>query len=373
MSAGILRVLVVAGLSLGLASCSVPRGAALQQEITYEADKEHPRLEVVPVTRASAPALAAWPQSGWKGGYSWLSRGGGSNTNMIRPQDRIDLIIWDNSVNSLLTSSSTKAAEMRNLLVGSDGTVFMPYVGPVRVSGQSPEEARRTLQEKLNPVLQDAQVQLAFNAGQGNSIDIVSGVSSPGTYPLPNRNYTILSALSQGGGISPTLRNPVVRLQRAGQNYEISAKQLFKDASKNIVMRGGDQIIVEQDDRFFTALGAAGREELLYFDRDKITALEALSMIGGINDNRADPKGILILREFPNSVLRFDGTGPSKQQVIYTIDLTSADGLFGARNFTINPGDTVLATESPVTSIRTIFGIIGNLVGVSNSVNNFVN
>ncbi|MCA0920379.1 polysaccharide biosynthesis/export family protein [Pseudooceanicola nanhaiensis] len=373
MSAGILKVFVLAGLSLGLASCSIPRGAALQREITREADAEFPNVEVVPVSRASAPVLAQWPQSGWKGGYNWLARGGGSNSSVIRPQDRIDLIIWDNSTNSLLTSETSKAAEMPGLLVSSDGTIFMPYVGPVRISGMSPEEARRTLQEKLNPVLQDAQVQLAFTAGQGNSIDLVSGVSTPGTYPLPHRNYTILSALSQGGGISTTLRNPVVRLQRSGATYAIPAKALFEDASKNIVVRGGDQIVVEQDDRYFTALGATGVEELIYFDRQSINALEAMSMMGGLNDNRADPKGILILREYPSSVLRFDGTGPSKQQVIYTVDLTTADGLFGARNFSVNPGDTVLATESPVTSIRTIFGIVGNLVGVSNSVSDFTN
>ena len=47
-----------------------------------------------------------------------------------------------------------------------------------------------------------------------------------------------------------------------------------------------------------------------------------------------------------------------------------ADGLFAARKFEINPRDTVLATESPVNAARTILGLLGTAIGVSNSVSN---
>jgi len=95
-----------------------------------------------------------------------------------------------------------------------------------------------------------------------------------------------------------------------------------------------------------------------------------LSVIGGLAETRADLKGVVILREYPVSVLRSDGTGPAMQQVVFTLDLTSADGLFAARNFQVNPLDTVLATESPVVSARTIFGILGSVIGVGNSLTN---
>lgn len=42
-------------------------------------------------------------------------------------------------------------------------------------------------------------MQLSVQSGQGNSVDIVTGVAQPGVYPLPDRNSTILSLLAQAG------------------------------------------------------------------------------------------------------------------------------------------------------------------------------
>ena len=98
------------------------------------------------------------------------------------------------------------------------------------------------------------------------------------------------------------------------------------------------------------SLGAAGAESQFDFNRDNVSALDALSIIGGVNDTRANPKGVLVLREYPASALKSGQRGPRQQRVVFTIDLTTSDGLFSARNFHINSGDLVLATESPVSS-----------------------
>lgn len=353
-----------------LVACSLPRGAALQSEIVKQKKDETPTIDVVPVTRLSVPLISQWPATGWSGGYNWPGKSRGPSSNVIRPADRVSLVIWDSQENSLLTNEAEKVVNMRDLVVSPSGAIFVPYIDEVVISGQTPDQARRNIQEKLSAILPAAQVQLAFAAGDANSVDLVSGVPNPGTVPLPHRNFTILSLISQGGGISSDLRNPLVRLIRGNTTYEIPAKDLLANASRNIVLRGGDQVVVEEDERFFTALGATGTEKIVYFDREQVTALEAMSMIGGISDTRADPKGVLVLREYPARALRFDGSGPKMRQVVFTIDLTSADGLFAARNLRINPKDTVLVTESPVTTANTIFGLIGRLVGVNAQISN---
>ena len=96
-------------------------------------------------------------------------------------------------------------------------------------------------------------------------------------------------------------------------------------------------------------------------------------MIGGVNDTRADPKGILILREYPTSALETDGSGPAEQRVVFTLDLTNSDGLFSARNFPIYSGDLVLATESPVVFVRTFIGVIGSGFGILSAANSAAN
>ena len=309
------------------------------------------------------------PATGWKGGYNWLGAKGGPNSAAIRSGDTVNIVIWDSQENSLLTPREAKAVTLAPMQVSADGTIFVPYLGEVVVNGQTPEAARTQIQTAMEPIAPSAQVQLSVDAGSRNSVDLVSGVGKPGSYPMPSRNYSILSLLAEGGGISPNLKNPLVRLIRGSKTYEIRAERLFSEAGLNTNLQGGDKVVVREDERYFTALGATGKESLIHFEQDHISALEAMSLVGGITDNRANPKGVLILREYPRKATRADGIkGPTMPHVVFTFDLTSADGLFAARNFQVNPKDTVLATESPLVAANTIFGLLGSLIGLNNAV-----
>lgn len=339
-------------------------------EVLKEQDKDNPSFQVVQVDRQNVAALRAWPVTGWSGAYHWLSANRGPSGQIIRPGDLINLVIWDNQENSLLTAAGTNSVEMSGLLVSPSGEVFVPYLNEVLVSGMRPDEARHKIQKALWPIAPDAQVQLIHRSGSRNSVDLVSGVVKPGSYPLAERNVTILSVLAQAGGVLPSLRYPLVRLIRSGKTYEIRAEDLMANASKNVILRGDDKVLVKEDDRYFTSLGATGTEQLVYFTKEHITALEAMSLIGGLSDARANPKGVLILRDYSPGQLRQDGKGPELPQVIFALDLTSADGLFAARKFEVNPGDTVLATESPVTTAQTILGLMGRALGLGITVNN---
>lgn len=354
---------------MSLTACSLPRGAALSSEILSERGVEQPTFSVVPVSRSNIAQLAKWPATGWSGRYHWLKSGRGPNSPVIRAGDVLNLVIWDSEENSLLAPEAQKLVNMPNLIVSSAGTIFIPYLNKVSVVGKTPDQARSLIQSSIVSIAASAQVQLSVIAGKQNSADLVTGVAKPGTYPLPDRNYTILSLLATGGGITPTMRNPLVRLIRNGKTYETPANALFSDAAKNILIRGNDKVLVQEDKRYFTALGATGTESIVYFDKENISAIEGLSMIGGLTDSRADLKGILVLREYATRALRTDGTGPEMEQVIFVFDLTSADGLFASRNFQINPNDTILATESTVTKTGTILAIIGSALGIATRLN----
>lgn len=366
----ILRVILWGLCAIGLVACTLPRGAALQGEITRNQDDIDAPFMVVPINRANLPQLKTWPATGWEGHYHWFQAPRGPKSNSIRPGDQIDLVIWDNQANSLLTSPEQKSVRMDGLRVSPSGTVFVPYLDEVRISGMSPEGAREKISSELELVVPDAQVQLSFTSGPDNSVDAVRGFRQPGTYPMPNRNFSILSLISQAGGITDNLENPLVRVIRDSRTFEIRADTLFERASANVVLRGGDKVVVEEDDRYFVALGATGNETIVPFDRETITAVEALALLGGLTDNRANPQGVLILREYETRQLRSDGAGPNREQVVFTIDLTSADGLFAANKFQVNPKDLVVATESPVSSVRTIFSLVGSAFGVVNNIAN---
>ncbi len=353
-----------------VSACALPRGAAINTEVLREQNKEEPTFSVMPVTRANLAEIQSWPVTGWGGSYHWLGNSRGPASNVIRAGDKVDLVIWDSTENSLLTGEAERAVAMQGITVSPSGTIFVPYLDEIVVNGLTESQARSRIQTALEPIIASAQVQVIHQPGKNNSVDLVSGVTKPGAYPLPDRNTTVLSLIAQGGGISTALRNPLVRLIRGSKTYEIRSERLFADASKNVTLRGNDKLLVQEDDRYFSALGAAGEEQLVYFEKEDITAIEAVSMMGGLADTRANPKGVLVLREYAPRQMRSDGKGPDMPYVVFTFDLTSADGLFAARKFQVNPKDTVLATESPVNAARTIFGLIGSTVGLSNQLAN---
>ena len=350
---------------LAVAGCSMPRGAALQSEILRGTDTADSTVQVIEVTRATITDLDRWPVADPETRHHWVTTGAAPTARMIRAGDLLSISVWDSQPDSLLTTGDQRVVNMDHVPVSASGHVFVPYVGEVRVSGMSSEMARREIQDRLTPIVPDGQVQLSVNPGSGNTIDVVTGVARPGRVQLPEISPTILSVLAESGGISPSLRNPVVRLNRAGQAYAIPASELFSSPGNDIQLRGGDRVLVEEDDRSYIALGATGRQEVVNFEREDINTLDAVSTIGGLSNSRADLQGVMVLRTYPASLVRETGPYPRQEEVIFTFDLTSADGLFAARRFQIEAGDVVLATESPVPLIAQTITMLRTLRNVN--------
>lgn len=360
------RRLLLTGASLAvLSACALPRGAPRQREVLSGAEAAAPDFAVYQVTPAFLPELAQWPAVGTTPSDGWLPRRRGPASVAIAPGDRLDLRIWDSEENSLITTPEAKSAEMLGLTVSPDGYIFVPYIEEVRVAGLSPERARRAVQDRLKVIIPSAQVQLDLASGRRNSVDLVGGVNRPGRYPLEDGDTTVLSLIAEGGGPRPEFENPRVRLIRDGRAYVTTLERIAADPGLDTTLRGGDQLVVEKDERYFVAMGATGREQILRFDREAISAIEAVSMTGGLLDARADPGGILVLREYPESALLAGTRGPRMARVVFTFDLTSGEGLFSARAFQIASGDVIFATESPVTAVQTILGLVGQAFGIA--------
>ncbi|MEY8842803.1 polysaccharide biosynthesis/export family protein, partial [Cribrihabitans sp. XS_ASV171] len=261
------KLLALASAALFLSSCSdgLPGGAPVSNEILKEAGDENADFAFYPVTRAFLPIAQQWPPTGKQENLSWIGNTRGAKTQIIQPGDRLTLAIWDSSENSLLTSAQQKQVALENVIVASNGTIFMPYVGNISVIGMTPDLAREELQSALEAIVPSAQLQLSMLEGRNNSVDLVTGVASPGTYPMPDRNYTVLGLISAGGGVRTGMNNPQVRLMRDGQIFGTSVDRLLDNPSYDTLLRGGDRVFVEEDRRYFLSYGAAGSEDLHIF------------------------------------------------------------------------------------------------------------
>ena len=352
-------------LVFALSACSFPRGGATQNELTNVDSVAEAQVSVVRVSRDQLPDIKLWSK-GVGDSSHWPTRKS-TGRRGIAPHDTVDIVVWDNDTNSLLATIGQKSVTLDKVHVTLGGQIFLPYVGAVRVGGMNAESARLKVQEAFETIVPAAQVQLKWNYGSRNSVDLVSGFRTPGTYPMGFDTLTILDAVSIGGGVSESLRNPRVRLQRGSKSYSISLSHLYDSPNHNIALLGNDKVIIEDDRRAFVALGAQGAEQLVNFEKDGITALEAVSIAGGLSPKRADAEGVLILRNYPKSATQRDSYTLEHSRVVFVLDLTDADGLFSAKEFKVLPGDVVLASESPLVKWDAPLRVLSRLLSVANN------
>ncbi|SFL71058.1 polysaccharide export outer membrane protein [Loktanella salsilacus] len=373
------RGVVMVGLCFVLTACSLPRGAGFQSEIlaAHTPDGAVADFAVFSVTRGSLPLISGWPDPS-QTSYAWIKHVEQPASLLITPGDLLNISIWDADANSLLIAPGARVANLQGLQVGTDGRIFVPFVGDVKVSGMSAATARTHIQDMLLDTVPSAQVQVTVAPGRANTATVVSGVRSPGVFPLADRNVSLLSLIGAGGGVLDSVNNPQVRLFRGTKTYGIGVDRLFEDPALDTVVQGGDRIVITADDRYFLSLGAASKEALHAFPKSQVSALDAMSIVGGVAATRANPQAIMIMREYPAGAVR-PATGPDaipslegppQQRVVFTMDLTKTDGLFSAGKFLLQSGDLVYVTESALGTANSIIGLFGNLVLAQTRLNN---
>ena len=345
-----------------LGACSPPQDVANIDHVLTGSQEADASFGVQIVTQKTLPVIQTWPNSHPSQVSGWINHDTIAPEPALKPGDRISLAVWDNDESSLLGQPGQKVVQLQDLRVSGVGTIFLPYIGEVVVGGLTTTTARSVLQDKLKGIMTSAQVELTATAGLQNSVDVISGVSKPGAFPLVDAGATITSALAQAGGISGNVLNPQVSLQRDGKLYKVSAEKLLSQPALDTTLRGGDKIFVQADPRYFLSLGAAGRETVIDFPRDTVTTLEAMSLIGGVNQDLANPKAILVLRVYPPAAVSSTSqNGPPKAQMVFAFDLTTAEGLFSAGAFPIQDRDLVLVTQSPLVNTSNVVRLVTSM------------
>ncbi len=161
---------------------------------------------------------------------------------------------------------------------------------------------------------------------------------------------------------------------RGNVRGQIWLQDLYQNPELDIALRGGDRILIEEDTRAFTSLGATGAQSRVNFESKNMSAIEAIAQVGGIQSSVGDPTGVFIFRneaqDIANQVLgRNDLAGA--QRMVYVLDLTQPNGMFVARDFVVRDGDTLYVTEAPITTwnktISAVTGTLSSTVGAAST------
>ncbi|MDG1531933.1 MAG: polysaccharide biosynthesis/export family protein [Paracoccaceae bacterium] len=364
MASRLSRIVAISVVASLVATCGVPRVGPNKREIYAGSVLKQGDAFIVAVNPRVTRATAVAPALGFS---TKFKNAGVVGSDTIRSGDRLGLQIYENVDDGLLSVGGASAL-LDEVQVDSAGFIFVPYAGRIKAAGNTPESLRGVITRKLDAQTPDPQVIVRRLAGDGATVSILGGIGAQGIYPIERPTRTLAAMVAKAGGITIAPAVTQITVIRGKETGKIWYEDLNTNPELDIALRPGDRIVLEEDTRSYTALGATGTQTRLGFQSQDLSALEALAQVGGLSSTLADPTGVFVMRSEPqeiaNSVLgRTDLEGA--QRFVYVLDLTEPNGMFEARDFVIRDRDTVYVTEAPFTQWTKTLAAI---TGVSSSV-----
>ena len=345
-----------------VSSCGLPRSGPNKREIFAGSVQREGDAFVVSVNDRVTRATAVVPALGFSSDFV---NAGELGSDTIRPGDTLGLTIWENVDDGLLVGEGANATVLDEVQVDGSGFIFVPYAGRIRAAGNTPDAIRRIITNKLEEQTPDPQVQVRRLAGDGSTVSLLGAIGGQGVYAIERPTRTLAAMIARAGGITIQPEIAVITVIRGGRRSKIWFQDLYDNPRYDIALRGGDRILIEEDTRSFTALGATGTQSRVKFESQTLSGVEAIAQVGGLLSSSADPTGVFVFRNEPaeiaNAVLgRSDLVGD--QRLVYVLNLTEPNGMFMARDFVVRDGDTLYVTEAPFTQwSKTISALTGSL------------
>jgi polysaccharide biosynthesis/export protein len=350
----------------------LPTSGASRQQIQEQTTASTVEgIQLVDVNDALARKLA---QSKRLGQFSDAFQGTSVNNYVIGPGDVIAVTIWEAppamlfgtlSPASLGSSQGPSAANGVTLpaqMVSSDGTIAIPFANRIKVSGRTTEQIEASVVSHLKGKANQPQVLVTVTKNNASNVTIVGEVNSSTMMPLSPKGERLLDALAFAGGLKQTVSHMAVQLSRGNISATMPLDSVIRDPEQNIMLKPGDVVTALFQPQTFSVLGATGKNDEIPFEAQGISLAQALARSGGMNDNRADARGVFVFRfedarlvdKKDPSVRPVNGTVP----VVYEINLRDPAAFFVTQNFPIQNHDLIYVTNSPGAEFRKFLSYI---------------
>lgn len=274
----------------------------------------------------------------------------------LGPGDIISIIVWDHP--ELTTPAGTfRTAEQAGTVVAEDGTIFYPYVGVIKVAGKTTREVRDILANKLAKYIEKVQIDVRMAQFRSKRVYVVGEVAKPGTQDITDIPMNVLEAVNRAGGFTAEADYSRVLLTRRGTTYRVDIQAMYEDGAteQNAMLEPGD--ILNVSDRSYNkifVLGEVLKPGSMVMNKKRSTLAEALGDAGHINQDRASPRWIYVMRS--------DSDTPE----LFHLDGRSPDAMLLADRFPLKPRDIVYVDTADIVRWNRV---ISNILPTSTMLN----
>lgn len=297
--------------------------------------------------------------------------------SVIGQGDVLDIAIWEAPPATLFGSSGSdlrlgstssgalaRGTSLPEQMVDSDGQITIPFIGRVRAAGRTPQEIAQTITSRLTGKAHQPQAIVRLSRNAAANVTVVGEVANSARVPLTSRGERVLDVLATAGGVKQPVGKMTIQITRGMKVSSLPLERVIRDPRQNIRLEPDDVMTLLFQPYSFTALGAIGRNDELPFEATGLTLVQALGRIAGLQDSRADVKGVFIFRFEDPAVLdpaigTTDHLTPDgKVPVIYRINMKDPSTFFIAQSFPIRDKDVLYVSNAPLADIQKFVNVI---------------
>ena len=375
-------------LAVLLAGCSA-LGASGPTSRTINAAGEQPvanaPIKIVDVSDQVARRLVAHDRSILLSDS--LGDGQGVDTTIGRG-DVLEVAIWEAPPATLfgggssglsISTTGSQTASFPEQMVDSDGRINIPFAGSIPAAGMTTQQIEREIERRLNGMAHRPQVVVRLVRNMAANVTVVGEVTTSARVPLTAKGERLLDVLATAGGVKQPVGKTTIQITRGDRVATMPLETIIKDPRQNIRLQADDVVTALFQPYSFTALGAVGNNSEVNFEATGLTLAQALGRIGGLQDSRANAKGVFIFRlEDPAAldpaiVAGAPTTPDGKIPVIYKINLRDPATFFVAQGFPIRNKDVLYVSNAPLADLQKFVNVVSSwafsVVGLTNAVN----
>ena len=196
--------------------------------------------------------------------------------------------------------------------------------------------------------------------------------------PLTPKGERVLDAIATAGGVKQSVARVTLQLSRKGVVRSMAMDKVIQDPSQNVRLLPGDVITALYQPFSFTALGASGKNDEINFEAEGITLSQALGRVGGVQDNRADVKGLFVFRFEDRKALASNEAikatdNQGKVPTIYRLDMSNPASFLLAQGFVMKNKDVVYVANASSVEFNKFLNIMISIVYPIVNAGNIIN
>lgn len=262
----------------------------------------------------------------------------------VGPGDTLYITVWDHpELTSPAGSQQQTAANGR--LVRSDGTLFYPYVGSVKVGGMTIEEVRQSIASKIAKYVERPQVDVSVVGYNSQHVLLQGAFMKTDPQSISTVPLTLGQALGSAAINADQANMSDLILSRDGHDYHLDLTTLGngQGSAQSIYLKAGDRLLLPYNDsQEVYVMGEVLRPAAVTFrNAGDITLTQALGRAGGLNPVTADGKEVYVIRGAKNLE-----NAPAK---VFQLDARSPAAFALGDQFRVRPGDVVFVGAAGVT------------------------